>query len=77
MYNCQSYYSSTPKDTTAIDSTAMSDEEIILDEDGNIKVAPNENNENESATTTEKEATPKNEKRKGKVKEQIINFEQL
>ena len=77
MYNCQSYYSSTPKDTTAIDSTAMSDEEIILDEDGNIKVAPNENNENESATTTEKEGTPKSEKRKGKVKEQIINFEQL
>ena len=77
MYNCQSYYSSSRRDTTGTDSTSISHEEIILDEDGNIRIVPNEGAKHESTPTNEKEQNQRSDKQNKKNKEQVVNFEQL
>ena len=77
MYNCQSYYSSSRRDTTVTDSTNISHEEIILDEDGNIRITPNEGTKHESRPINEKEQNPRSDKQNKKNKEQVVNFEQL
>ena len=77
MYNCQSYYSSSRRDTTGTDSTSISHEEIILDEDGNIRIIPNEGSKHESTPTNEKEQNQRSDKQNKKNKEQVVNFEQL
>jgi len=77
MYNCQSYYSSSRRDTTGTDSTSIPHEEIILDEDGNIRIIPNEGSKHESTPTNEKEQNQRSDKQNKKNKEQVVNFEQL
>ena len=77
MYNCQSYYSSSRRDTTGTDSASISHEEIILDEDGNIRIVPNEGSKHESTPTNEKEQNQRSDKQNKKNKEQVVNFEQL
>lgn len=74
MYNCSSYYTSSKKDTTDIDSLSIVDE-IILDEDGNpverhMTKQPEANGEdNSSAQKPEKE--PK------KPTEEPVNLDDL
>ena len=77
MYNCQSYYSSSRRDTTETDSASISHEEIILDEDGNIRIVPNEGAKHESTPTNEKDQNQRSDKQNKKNKEQVVNFEQL
>ena len=77
MYNCQSYYSSSRRDTTDTDSASISHEEIILDEDGNIRIVPNEGAKHESTPTNEKDQNQRSDKQNKKNKEQVVNFEQL
>ena len=77
MYNCQSYYSSSRRDTTETDSANISHEEIILDEDGNIRIVPNEGAKHESTPTNEKDQNQRSDKQNKKNKEQVVNFEQL
>lgn len=58
MYICQSYYPTVQRDTTKADSTIVSEEEIILDENGNPISKPANTTEEKSnasgETTTEK-----------------------
>ena len=71
MYNCQSYVPRAKVDTTMRDSIAI-EEEIILDEDGTPIERPitHETNETQSGDNG---AT----KEPKKVKEQVVNFEDL
>ncbi len=56
MYNCQGYYQSAHRDTTEHDSTIITEEEIVLDEDGNpISRTPTpENSENQRSTESKR-----------------------
>lgn len=84
MYNCSSYVSA-KKDTTQIDSTMVEDEELLIDEEGNILPRGNEDNEiskeNNPAINTDKgniqQSEDKKEKKKNKPREEQIRFEDL
>lgn len=71
MYICQSYYPRVQRDTTKRDSTIVSEEEIVLDENGNPITKP-------AAPTEEKAATPAEpggEKKRPANRE--VNFDDL
>lgn len=84
MYNCSSYVPA-KKDTTQIDSTMVEDEELLIDEEGNILPRGNEDNEiskeNNPAINTDKgnvqQSEDKKEKKKNKPREEQIRFEDL
>lgn len=83
MYNCS--YVPAKKDTTQIDSTMVEDEELLIDEEGNILPRGNEDNEiskeNNPAINTDKgnvqQSEDKKEKKKNKPREEQIRFEDL
>ena len=69
MYNCQSYYEVVKIDTTKQDSSIVSEEEIILDENGNpIEKVPNAV-ENKQTPTPE----PKPEKKRKTTEEVTLD----
>ena len=68
LYECSSYYVQ-KRDTSDIDSLAMMDDEILLDEEGN----PIIHEETEGNTTDP--SSP--EKKTEKVKEQAVTFDDL
>lgn len=85
MYMCNSYIP-VKKDTAQTDSTAIDEEEIILDENGNPIPRPSESGEEPEnrnpAANTENEAPHPSEKkdkkkRKNKQREEEIRFEDL
>lgn len=53
MYLCQSYYSAAKRDTVQKDSSYISEEEIVLDENGNPIQKPSSTTEDKKTTTTE------------------------
>lgn len=72
MYECQPYVAPARRDTTAHrrDSTIVTDEEIILDENGNPVSAPS------AASTSEKGNSEPKQERKRKT-EEAVNFDDL
>ena len=74
MYECASYYERTTNDTIDQDSLQVMTEDIILDEEGNPIVKPQE--PAEVGTATQEPAKPE-EKKAHKPTEQAIKFEDL
>ncbi|MDY3842365.1 MAG: transglycosylase domain-containing protein [Prevotella sp.] len=74
MYECASYYERTANDSIDQDSLQVMTEDIILDEEGNPIVKPQE--PAEVSTATQEPAKPE-EKKAHKPTEQAIKFEDL
>lgn len=74
MYMCQSYVPTARRDTTHKDSTIVTEQEIILDENGNPITATKENipeqGKSESGTESKKE-------KKKQPKEEAVSFDNL
>jgi penicillin-binding protein 1A len=78
MYQCQSYVPVVHRDTTHRDSTIISNEEIILDDEGNPIEKPTTIGNGEPAPTTTP-TEPKNDKKekKNRPTEETVNFDDL
>lgn len=83
MYACDSYYP-VKVDTTDIDSTAIMEEEILLDENGNPIMLPDDGNANTDGEApaptdgTEPQSTPSEKKNKPSAPhEEPVRFEDL
>lgn len=71
MYQCQSYYAPVARDTTHRDSTMVSEEEIVLDENGNpIEKTP-------AAGDEKKNATPEQKTERKKPTTEEVNLDNL
>lgn len=82
MYTCNSYVP-VKKDTAQVDSTMIEEEELLIDDEGNILPHQNENNEiseeNKSTINSEKDQILQSvdKKKKNKPREEQIRFEDL
>ena len=74
MYTCQSYYHSAVADTTETDSSIVTTEEIILDENGNPIARPVRQ---EPAQDTQQGGGEQKSENKSQRKEQVVNFDDL
>ncbi len=76
MYNCASYYPTAKRDTTHRDSTAVHDEFVELDEEGNPVTVEKSGNAESSANNAEnKEGSSKSKKKK--KTEEVVSFDDL
>ncbi|MCI6309582.1 MAG: penicillin-binding protein [Prevotella sp.] len=74
MYTCQSYYHSAVADTTETDSSIVTTEEIILDENGNPIARPVRQ---EPAQDAQQGGGEQKSENKSQRKEQVVNFDDL
>lgn len=82
MYTCSGYIPA-KADTTIIDSTAIMEEEILLDENGNPIIVPEDENaiegaaQNSSSDGGEQQTAPTDKKKVTKPHEEQVRFEDL
>lgn len=76
MYNCQSYYSSSKRDTTNVDSLRHSEEGVVLDDDDNLRISTSDDKSADVRKEADKEQN-KTDKKKEKRREQTVTFDEL
>jgi penicillin-binding protein 1A len=76
MYNCASYYPTAKRDTTHRDSTAVHDEFVELDEEGNPVTVEKSGNAESSANNAENKDGSSKSKKKKKT-EEVVSFDDL
>ena len=76
MYNCQSYYSSSKRDTTNVDSLRHNEEGVVLDDDDNLRISTSDDKSVDIRKEADKEQN-KTDKKKEKRREQTVTFDEL